>query len=89
MFVATQITRPGVSVSGVLPLVPGYLVNMIKRNIFVDFVLLRPVNLDKLLPVEPVGAQLARLLRCDKNSELQPIKTFQDWAEAWAVFASI
>ena len=30
-----------------------------------------------------------RLLRCDKNSELLPIHTFQDWAEAWIVFASL
>ena len=89
LFVTSQISEPGFSVAGVLPPVPGYIVNMVKNNIFVDFVLLRPANLNKLPPVEPVGAQLMRLLRCDKNSELLPIHTFQDWAEAWIVFASL
>ncbi len=89
LFVTSQISQPGFSVAESLPPVPGYIVNMVKKNIFVDLVLLRPANLDKLPPVEPVGAQLMRLLKCEKNSELQPIRNFQDWAEAWIVFASL
>ena len=50
LFVTSQISEPGFSVAGVLPPVPGYIVNMVKKNIFVDFVLLRPANLDKLPP---------------------------------------
>ena len=89
LFVTSQISEPGFSVAGILPPVPGYIVNMVKKNIFVDLVLLRPINLDKLPPVEPVGAQLMRLLKCEKSSGVLPIRTFQDWAEAWIVFASL
>eukprot|EP00112_Aurelia_sp_Birch-Aquarium-sp1_P002006 Seg122.9 transcript_id=Seg122.9/GoldUCD/mRNA.D3Y31 product="hypothetical protein" protein_id=Seg122.9/GoldUCD/D3Y31 len=77
------------SVSGVLPPVPGYLVNVIKKKKFVDFVMLRPCNLDKLPAIEPAGPQLSRLLKCEKGSELKPIQSFVERAEAWAVYAGV
>lgn len=77
----SQISEPGLSVSGVLPHVPGYIVNMVKKNIFVEFVLYAQL-VRTTPPLEPVGAQPMHLLKCDTNSELLPIRSFQDWAEA-------
>ena len=88
-FLSSQNSEPGVSMADILPPVPGYLVNVIKKRKFVDFVMLRPCNLDKLPSVEPVGPQLSRLLRCEKGSELKPIQCFSEWAEAWAVYAGV
>ena len=90
LLLSAQPSEPNMTVSGVIPPVPGYLVSTIKKNIFVDLTLLRPCNLDKLPDVEPVGPQLTRLLKCDrKSSELQAISSFRDWAEAWAVYAGV
>ena len=88
-FLSNQDASPGLVVSGAFCPVPGYLVNIIKKNLFVDFTMLRPCNLDKLPAVEPVGPQLTKLLKCDKTSELRPIETFLDWAEAWGVYAGV
>ena len=41
-------TTPGLSVAGVLPPVPGYLVNSINKGSFVEFILLLPCNIEKL-----------------------------------------
>ncbi len=76
---------PAVLVIGGLPPVPGWLVTMIHKNQYVDFALLRLCNLNVLPNIAPTGVQLSRLLRL----ELQPILTFIDWAEAWAVYSSI
>ena len=78
-------TTPAISVSGNIPPVPGYIANMVKKGQFVDFIFLRPCNLDRLPGVEPSGAQISRLIK----SELQPIKSFLDWSEAWAIYAGI
>ncbi len=80
-----QQSTPAVSVMGGLPPVPGYLVAMIKRNEYVDFTMLRLRNLSKLPSIPPTCTQLERLLR----DELEPIRAFTDWAEAWAVYASV
>ncbi len=88
-FLSNQDASPGQAVSGVFGPVPGYLVNIIKKNLFIDFTMLRPCNLDKLPAVEPVGPQLTKLLKCDKTSELKPIENFTDWAEAWGVYAGV
>ena len=89
LFVSGQAVNHGLSISGGLPPVPGYIVNMVKKFVFVDFVLLLPSNLDKLPIIEPIGVHLNRLLNCDKSSDLKQIATFQDWAEAWSVFSAI
>lgn len=47
--------------------------------------MLRLRNLPKLPSIPPTCAQLERLLR----DELEPIRAFSDWAEAWAVYASV
>ena len=47
-FLSNQDASPGLAVSGVFGPVPGYLVNIIKKNLFIDFTMLRPCNLDKL-----------------------------------------
>eukprot|EP00794_Sanderia_malayensis_P021458 gene21458-biopygen1063 len=73
-----------VSVMGGLPPVPGYLASLIEKNEFIDFSLLRLCNISRLPTMSPSSAQLERLLKT-----LQPIATFVDWAEAWAVFASV
>eukprot|EP00794_Sanderia_malayensis_P014531 gene14531-biopygen11635 len=65
--------------------VPGYLVEQIQANQYVDFTLLRPENLKKLPASEPTSTQLAKLLR----TELGPVRDFLDWAEAWAVYMGI
>ena len=78
-------STPAISVSGNIPPVPGYIAKMVKKGQFVDFVFLRPCNLDKLPGVEPSGAQISRLIK----SELQPIKSFLDWSEAWAIYTGI
>ncbi len=88
-FLSNQDASPGLAVSGVLGPVPGYLVNIIRKNLFVDFTMLRPCNLDKLPAVEPVGPQLTKLLKCDKTSDLKPVESFLDWAEAWGVYAGV
>ncbi len=36
-----------------------------------------------------MGAQLSRLLKCDRRSDLEPIVSFKDWAESWAVYARV
>ena len=74
-----------VAVSSTLPSVPGYLVDRIKLGHFVDFTLLTPCNLKHLPVAEPSAVHLAKLAK----SELQPIRTFQDWSEAWAVHGAI
>lgn len=80
-----QFSAPAISVMGGLPPVPGYIANMIQKNKYVDFALLRLCNLNSLPTVEPTSIQLARLLRTD----LQPVESFVDWAEAWAVYAAL
>ena len=75
----------GAAVGASLPPVPGYLVQKIADGEYIDFTLLRPINLRKLPASEPAQAQLTRLLR----SELSPVRSFQDWAEAWAVYAGV
>eukprot|EP00794_Sanderia_malayensis_P013030 gene13030-biopygen10388 len=69
---------------GGLPPVPGCLASLIEKIEFVDFSLLRLCNISRLPTMSPSSAQLDRLLKT-----LQPIATFVDWAEAWAVFASV
>ena len=89
LFVSSQAVNQGLSIAVGLPPVPGYIVSMAKKFLFVDIVLLLPSNLDKLPIIEPIGVHLNRLLKCDKNSDLKQIATFQDWAEAWSVFSAI
>ena len=74
-----------VLISSAVPPVPGYIVSKIFARGFVDFILLRPCNLKKLPPSEPVQGQLGRLMQVD----LLPIYSFQDWAEAWAVYTGV
>ena len=81
----SQFSAPAISVMSGLPPVPGYIANMIQKNKYVDFALLRLCNLNSLPTVEPTGIQLARLLRTD----LKPIESFVDWAEAWGVYAAL
>ena len=52
---------------------------------FIDLILLRPCNLKHLPVMEPAPIQLGRLVRF----ELQPIRNFQDWSEAWAVHGAV
>eukprot|EP00794_Sanderia_malayensis_P001375 gene1375-biopygen1124 len=73
-----------VSVMGGLSPVPGYLANMVEKQEFVDFILLRICNIARLPTISPSSAQLERLLKI-----LEPIRAFADWAEAWGVFASV
>ena len=47
-FLSNQNSEPGVSMADILAPVPGYRVKVIKKRKFVDFVMLRPCNLDKL-----------------------------------------
>ena len=54
-----------VHISSAVPPVPGYIVSKIFARDFVDFILLRPCNLKKLLPSEPAQGQLGRLMRVD------------------------
>ena len=82
-------TTPGLSVAGVLPPVPGYLVNSISKGSFVDFILLLPCNIERLPSTEPMGPQLNKLLKGEKGSELRLIRNFVDWAEAWAVYSGV
>ena len=85
----TQSSAPGLTISGCLSPVPNYIVKMISKDLFVDFNLLRPCNLNFLAPVEPVGAQLQKLVKCGKNTDLQPIRSFLDWSEAWGVYSAV
>ena len=82
-------TTPGLSVAGVLPPVPGCLVNSINEASFVEFILLLPCNIEKLPSTEPMGPQLNKLLKSEKGSELCLIHNFIDWAEAWAVYSGV
>ena len=83
----TQLSAPGLTISVCLSPVSNYIV--IAKDLFVDFVVLRPCNLIFLPPVEPVGAQLQKLVKCDKNSDLQPIRSLLDWSEAWSVYSTV
>ena len=74
-----------VAVSSALPPVPSYLVEKIMQGQFIDLTLLRPCNLRHLPVIEPAPIQLGRLVR----SELQPIRNFQVWSEAWAVHGAV
>ena len=85
----TQAGSSSLSVAGALPPIPNYLVQMVSKDLFIELVLLRPCNLVQLPQVEPVDAQLIKLVKCEKNSSMQPIRSFLDWAEAWCVYASI
>eukprot|EP00795_Rhopilema_esculentum_P010008 gene10008-18634_t len=76
---------PHVAISSILPPVPSYMLDRIKLGHFVDFTLLRPCNLKHLPVAEPSPVHLAKLAK----SEWQPICTFQDWSEAWAVHGAI
>ena len=84
---ASPVVSPtlALSVSSALPPVPGYLVEKIKKGQYVDFNLLRPCNLKKLPVSEPSQFQLNKIFK----SELQPIRNFNDWAEAWAVHGAV
>ena len=72
----TQAGSSSLSVAGALPPIPNYLVQMASKDLFVGLVLLRPCNLVQLPQVEPVGAQLLKLVKCEKNSSMQPIHSF-------------
>ena len=52
---------------------------------FVDFALLRPCNLKKLPTTEPSTFQITKMLR----SDLAQVRSFVDWAEAWAVYTGV
>ena len=84
---ATPVVTPvlALSVSSALPPVPGYLVDKIKKGQYVDFNFLRPCNLKKLPVAEPSQFQLNKIFK----TELQPIRNFSDWAEAWAVHGAV
>ncbi len=82
---ASKKTMKSISVSSGLPPVPGYLVERIKNNKYIEFAMLRPVNLKKLPAEEPVPTEFARLIR----AVLEPIRNFAEWSEAWAVFAGV
>ena len=75
----------GAAVGASLPPVLGYLVQKIADGEYINFTLLRPINLWKLPASELAQAQLTRLLR----SELSPVRSFEDWAEAWALYAGV
>ena len=74
-----------VAVLSALPPVPSYLVEKIMQGQFIHLTLLRLCNLRHLRVMEPAPIQLGRLVR----SELQPIRNFQDWLEAWAVHGAV
>ncbi len=88
-FFLSQTKSSDLSIVGVLPPIPGHLATMASKNLFIDSILLRPCNIIQLPPVEPAEAQLTKLLKCDRGSELKLIRSFMDWAEAWGVFAGI
>ena len=73
-----------ISVSSALAPVPGYLVDKIKQGQYVDLTFLRPCNLKRLPVAEPPQSFFSRGLK-----DLLPIRTFQDWSEAWAVFGGV
>ncbi len=77
--------KSGVVVSAALSPVPSYLVELIRDKHFINFTLLRPINLKQLPQKEIPSSQLDRLL----NTKLLPIRHFQDWGEAWAVYAGV
>ncbi len=77
--------QTGLVVSSAFSPVPGYLVALIKDRQFIDFTLLRPINLKQLPQREVPAAQLDKLL----NSKLLPIRHFKDWGEARAVYADV
>ena len=52
---------------------------------FVDCTLLLPSNIDKLPKNSPSQQNLSRIIR----TEMTAIRTFGDWAEAWAVYLGI
>ncbi len=77
---------PSMSVSSAVHTVPGFLVEKIQSGQYVDFNLLRPVTLEKLKPAEePTQTQLTKLASADSAR----IRTFMDWAEAWAVYSAV
>ena len=66
----TQSSCSGLTIGGALSPGPDYIVKMVSKGLFVDFVLLRPCNLPYLPhvpPMEPVGNQLEKLLKCEKT----------------------
>ena len=74
-----------VKVSATLPPVPSYLVSKICSGKFVDFTLRRPSNLKKLPTTEPSSFQISRMIR----SDLAPVRSFVEWADAWAVYTGV
>ena len=52
----TQSSCSGLTSGGALSPGPDYIVTMVTKGLFVDFVLLRPCTLPYLPPVEPVGS---------------------------------
>ena len=73
-----------ISVSSALAPVSGYLVDKIKQGQYVDLTLPCPCNLKRLPVAEPPQSFFSRGLK-----DLLPIRTFQDWSEAWAVFGDV
>ena len=63
----TQSSCSGLTSGGALSPGPDYIVKMVSKGLFVDFVLLRPCTLPHVPPVEPVGNQLEKLLKCEKT----------------------
>ena len=49
---------------------------MVSKVLSVVPVLLRAYHAFHLPKVEPVGAQLIKLVKCEKNSSMQPIRSF-------------
>eukprot|EP00795_Rhopilema_esculentum_P001775 gene1775-16261_t len=83
-FINENPSAQAISVSSALAPVPGYLVDRIKQGQYVDLTLLRPCNLKRLPVAEPPQSFFSRGLK-----DLLPIRTFQDWSEAWAVFGGV
>ena len=73
------------SVSANCSPIPHYIVNWVIAGQFVDFTLLLPSNIDKLLENSPSQQNLSRIIR----TEMTAIRTFGDWTEAWAVYFGI
>ena len=86
----TQSSAPGLTISGCLSPVPNYIYREDDFNRFIcGFHSTQALQFEFLPPVEPVGVQLQKLVKCDKNPDLQPIRSFQAWGVYSAVMSNV